>query len=209
MRLSITFSALIAFATAQQQDSLETAKDVITGWDPINYLLSYNGVLQTVSRFPGLYDRGRYHDLALLFTPDSCLHFPILKVNACGTDAIETFFTDGSKLPGTNDTAETQALFGSPEITFQKDQSAFVTVEFSEFIYLSADPSTRIDAHGSYNFTLLQTPTVGSQTTFPPTWKIKNTIYDVYVSCSQVRVDHHNVLSDPCRSFHQPNDRPI
>lgn len=183
MRLSVAVSALVALALAE--DNLDTAKDATTGWNQITYLLNYNGVLQVVSRFPGLYDRGRYHDLALLFTPDGCLHFPILKVNACGTAAIEKFFTDGSKRPGTNEAAETQPLFGIPEITFQKDKSAFVIVEFSEFIYPSANPSSRIDAHGSYNFTLVQTSTIGSKGAVPPTWKIKDTIYDVYVSLSK------------------------
>ena len=193
MRLTLTASALIAsVAAAQGSDAAHqistSAFDTITGWNPITYLLNYDGVQQTVSRFPGLFNRQRYHDLALLFTPDGCLRFPILKVTACGTAAIENFFVTGSKIPGTNETAQTQALFGSPEITFNPDKTAFSIAEFDEYIYRSADPTTRIDVHGAYNFTLVKTSDFDDKTLFPPTWKIKDVVYDVYVSVDQYPV---------------------
>lgn len=176
MRLSVILAGLVASVAAQ--DSVDST----TGWSATNFLLNYNGVVKTISLFPGLFNRGRYHDLALLFTPDGCLHFPILNVNACGTAAVETFFADGSKIPGTNTTAQTQALFGIPEVTFRADKTAFVITEFDEYIYRSSAVSSRIDVHGSYNFTLVQAPNTGSKSALPPRWAIKDVVYDVYVS---------------------------
>ena len=169
MRTFLTASTLVACALAQQQNA------------PLGYLMKYNGVQQVVAKFPNLFDQERYQELADLYTDDGCLRFPVINVTACGKPAIQKFFYSGSRIPGTDETAKTQPVFAVPEIEFSEGQKAHVTVAFSEFIHPQADPTQRIIVHGTYEFTMVPDSNA-DQRQFPPSWKINDTLYSVYVS---------------------------
>ncbi|KAL8739088.1 MAG: hypothetical protein Q9190_007892, partial [Brigantiaea leucoxantha] len=94
------FSVLLPSTLTNAVPDVNTAASGQKNTATIQYLASYNSILQIINTYPHGIDLKNFDISANLYAADGCFQVPILNISACGIPAIRKSIVDSVNPPG-------------------------------------------------------------------------------------------------------------